>query len=172
MGPGSITRNSLRPYVHEREQPAIIIDTREQDPWPFAGLPQRIATLATGDYSLAGFESRVAVERKSKEDAYGCVGAGRRRFTDCLGRLAQLDRAAVVIECSLAAFSIPPARTRIDARMAVGSYISWSCTYRIPVFWCENRDYAERVALRFLMAFVKHQGLIASTLRTSKDIRS
>jgi hypothetical protein len=40
--------------------------------------------------------------------------------------------------------------------MAVGSYISWACLYRIPVFWCDSRDYAERVCLRYLMAYLKH----------------
>ncbi len=40
--------------------------------------------------------------------------------------------------------------------MAVGSYISWSCKYRIPVFWCHNKLYAERITVRFLMAYLKH----------------
>ena len=137
--------------------PAIIIDTREQSPFTFAGYETKVATLRTGDYSLEGFEDRVAVERKSKEDAYGCVGSGRRRFVECLERLAALDRAAIVIERSIENFDKePPARTRIDSRMAVGSYISWSCKYRIPVFWCNNKAYAERVTVRFLAAYVKH----------------
>ena len=137
--------------------PPIIIDTREQSPFTFAGYETKVATLRTGDYSLEGFEDRVAVERKSKEDAYGCVGSGRRRFVECLERLAALDRAAIVIERSIENFDKePPARTRIDSRMAVGSYISWSCKYRIPVFWCNNKAYAERVTVRFLAAYVKH----------------
>src|SRR3972149_11563687 len=137
---------------------AIVIDTRERLPFSFEGIPTVSGTLATGDYSLTGLESLVAVERKSYEDAWGCVGAGRRRFTDCLKRLGELDRAAIVIECSLGAFAIPPRRTRLDARMAVGSYISWSCQYRIPVFWCDSRAFAERVTLRFLLAYLKHCG--------------
>ena len=140
-----------------KELPTIIIDTREQSPFTFADYETKIATLKTGDYSLEGFEDRVAVERKSKEDAYGCVGSGRRRFVECLERLAALDRAAIVIERGIENFSTePPARTRIDARMAVGSYISWSCKYRIPVFWCNNKAYAERITVRFLAAYIKH----------------
>jgi len=137
--------------------PTIIIDTREQDPFPLIGYETRIATLRTGDYSLEGFEDKVAVERKSKSDAYGCVGGGRKRFVACLERLAELDRAAIVIERSIEDFDRnPPERTRIDSRMAVGSYISWSCKYRIPVFWCNNRAYAERITVRFLAAYIKH----------------
>lgn len=137
--------------------PPIIIDTREQAPFTFEGYETKIATLKTGDYSLEGFEDKVAVERKSKSDAYGCVGGGRKRFVDCLERLAAMDRAAIVIERSIEDFDQnPPERTRIDSRMAVGSYISWACKYRIPVFWCNNRLYAERITVRFLAAYIKH----------------
>lgn len=143
------------------ELPRIVIDRREQLEFPFVGYQTVPGTLSAGDYSLEGYESRVAVERKNPSDAYACVGAERKRFTRCLERLAGLDRAAIVIECSLSAFAIPPPRTRIDSRMAVGSYISWSCQYRIPVFFCETRAYAERVTVRFLAAYVKYRGAIA-----------
>jgi ERCC4-type nuclease len=137
--------------------PTILIDTREQVPFALSGYTTRTVTLRTGDYSIDGYEDKVAVERKSKEDAYGCVGTGRKRFTDCLERLAALDRAAIVIERSIEDFDqSPPARTKIDSRMAIGSYISWSCKYRIPVFWCHNKLYAERITVRFLMAYLKH----------------
>ena len=138
--------------------PCLLIDTREQTPFLFDGYETRVATLKTGDYSLEGFDDRVAVERKSKEDAYGCVGSGRKRFVACLERLAELDRAAIVIERSLVDFATPPPRTRVDQRMAIGSYISWSCKYRIPVFWCDSRLHAERVTVRFLAAYVKYRG--------------
>jgi len=138
------------------EQPAICIDTREQLPFEFAGLPTIRKKLDTGDYSLIGIEDKCVVERKSKVDAWSVVGQGRKRFVACLERLAVMDRPAIVIECSLAQFAVPPARTRLDARMGVGSYISWSCQYRIPVFWCGSREFAERVTIRWLMAYMKH----------------
>ena len=50
----------------------IIIDTREQAPFTFRhermGATTEPGTLAVGDYSLAGLEDRVAVERKSLPD--------------------------------------------------------------------------------------------------------
>lgn len=73
-------------------------------------------------------------------------------------RLALLDRAAVVIETDLKDFAKPPPRTKVTPAMAVGSYVSWACKYRIPVFFCDNRDYAERVVVRFLAAYLKHFG--------------
>ena len=133
------------------------MDTREQLRFPLVGYEIVEKKLDAGDYSLENFEDKVAVERKSKEDAYGCVGSGRRRFEECLERLAALERSAIVIERSIENFDgEPPPRTRVDSRMAVGSYISWSCKYRIPVFWCHNKLYAERITVRFLFAYLKH----------------
>ena len=147
--------------AHPSELPRIVIDTREQAPYRFAEYETIRKGIKSGDYSLEGYENHVAVERKSHADAYGCVGASRKRFEECLGRLSLLDRACVVIECGLSEFAVPPSRTRVDARMAVGSYISWSVKYRIPVYWCDTREYAERVTVRFLAGWMKHRsGLI------------
>ena len=50
----------------------IIIDSREQRPFDFLSqngdIETERGTLDTGDYSVAGLESRVAVERKSLAD--------------------------------------------------------------------------------------------------------
>jgi len=100
----------------------------------------------------------VAVERKSKEDAWGCVGAGRKRFEACMGRLGAMESALVVIECGLPEFQVRPPHVKfVTAGTAVGSYISWMCQYRVPVVWCGGREYAERVTVRFLGAFLKHR---------------
>ena len=141
--------------------PRIVVDTREQTPFPLVDYETVVKGLKSGDYSLEGYEDYVAVERKSHSDAYGCVGASRTRFEVCLERLSALDRACIVIECGLSDFAVPPRRTKVDARMAVGSYISWSVKYRIPVYWCDSREYAERVTVRFLAGWMKHRsGLI------------
>ena len=137
--------------------PVILIDSRERLPYVFGGLRTERRKLDAGDYSLVGYENRTAVERKSQTDAYGVVGKGRARFERCLARLERLERPAIVIECTLAEFAVPPPQVeRITGAMAVGSFISWSCQYRIPVFWCGSRAAAERVTLRWLVAYLKH----------------
>lgn len=137
--------------------PRIAIDTRENLRYMFDGYESFRTTLATGDYSLEGFEDRLAVERKNHSDAWGCLTDGRKRFERCLERLALLDRAAIVIEASMAEFVVPPPQIkRVNAATAMGSYISWSTKYRIPVFFAENRQWAERVVLRILAAYYKH----------------
>lgn len=137
--------------------PTIICDTREQIPYLFDGYSWRRATLKTGDYSLEGFEDRLAVERKNKLDAWAMLSNERKRFERCLERLALLDRAAIIVECSMLEFCQPPPNVfRVNAATAMGSYISWSIKYRIPVFFAENRQWGERTTLRVLAAFYKH----------------
>lgn len=135
----------------------IAVDTREQRPLDFPGFAVMRKTIPTGDYSMQGFEHRIAIERKSKTDAWGCVADGRARFERCMARLAQLEFAAVVIECSLSEFQIPPSRVeRVNAGTAVGSYLSWMVQHRVPVVWVDNRDFAARVVVRMLASFYKH----------------
>jgi ERCC4-type nuclease len=123
----------------------------------FDGYESYRTTLATGDYSLEGFTDVLAVERKNHADAWAMLTAERKRFERCLERMALLDRAAIVIECSMAEFCIPPPQVkRVNAATAMGSYISWSTKYRIPIYWAENRQWAERVVLRILAAYYKH----------------
>lgn len=137
--------------------PRIAVDTREQLRYMFDGYESFRTTLRTGDYSLEGYETVLAVERKNKLDAWGCLTDGRKRFERCLERLSLLDRAAIVIETSMAEFCEPPPNVfRVNAATAMGSYISWSTKWRIPVFFAENRQWAERTTLRILAAYYKH----------------
>ena len=147
--------------TQKKEPPfCLVIDTREQDGYDFTGLASVRAGIPTGDYSLVGYEHRVAVERKNKSDAWQCVAGERPRFERCLERLANLERAAIVIEADLRDFCDRPSYIqRVTPATAVGSYVSWSCKYRIPVFWCDTKAYAERITLRFLVAFLKHVAL-------------
>lgn len=139
------------------DQPIIVVDSREQRPFPLDGYMTQRGTLATGDYSLAGHEHHIAVERKSHSDIWACCAGERARFERCLARLAALDRAAVVIECSLTDLAVrPPQVQRVTPATVVGSCISWSVQYRLPFFWCDTRRYAERVTVRFLLSYLKH----------------
>lgn len=141
----------------------VLVDSREQTPWPMEGIAQVRRKLATGDYSVevAGIDwsNRIALERKSKNDQWQCVAGERARFIRCLERLAKLEFAAVIIECSLVDFALQPAQVqRVTPATAVGSCLSWMVQYGVPFIWAGPRDHAERVALRLLASFVKHKG--------------
>ena len=87
---------------NQRDCPPVVVDDRERLPYEFPSwVPGR---LQTGDYSLAGFETQVAVERKSKEDAYRSLGTDRGRFYAEFERLSKFRYPALVIESSLPDF--------------------------------------------------------------------
>lgn len=136
----------------------IAIDTREQRPLEFDGMETQVTTLKAGDYSIVGYESEVACERKSYNDLWGSMSNGRHRFERCVQRLSQLNRAAIVVECSMAEACVQPAQIqRTNTASVIGGLISWSCRYNIPVFFCEDRAYAARVVFRFLASYLKHR---------------
>lgn len=140
----------LAPFV-------IAVDQREQCPFPLVGFATMRKFLRTGDYSIIGLEDKVAVERKSYTDAWGSMSTGRARFERCVKRLAELDRAAIVIECTMVQLAQPPPYIqRVTGASVVGGLISWSCQYRIPVFFSDDRLHAERVTVRFLASYWKH----------------
>ncbi len=86
---------------------AIVVDSREQLPFSFKGhtcyegTTVTTGTLNTGDYSLEGLTSFVAVERKSLPDLVMCLGKERERFVRELERGRALDAFAVICEGDL-----------------------------------------------------------------------
>ena len=133
----------------------VAIDTREQKPYCFPR--SEVKTLASGDYSIVGLEDRVAVERKTKPDAYSSLGQGRARFERELQRLARFDYAAVVIETSLPDFLRAPAFSRMNPRAAARSLIAWSVKYRVCVFFAGDRRHGNALTRQLLEKFWRYQ---------------
>ena len=133
----------------------VVVDTREQKPYRY-GRSLR-GTLPAGDYSIRGLESRVAVERKEKADAYGSLGRGRARFEREVARLSAYDYAAVVIEADLADFLEAPAFSGMRPRAAVNTLVSWSVKYGVHVFFAGSRPLARALTYRILEKFWKHR---------------
>ena len=134
----------------------IAIDTREQQPYAFAGAVTK--TLPTGDYSIVGLEDRVTIERKSKADAYGSLGHGRARFRREVERLARLDYAAIVIEDTVQGFLHRPAHSKMNPRAAIASLLAWSVRYRVPVFFAGDRDHARALTQKLLQVYWRYWG--------------
>lgn len=79
--------------------PTIIIDTREQQPYPFdaARCAMVTRTLKTGDYSVDGLEDLVSIERKNRDDFVRSVTGERDRFFRCATRLSAIRKLRCVI---------------------------------------------------------------------------
>ncbi len=131
--------------MKKTEEFTILIDKREKLPYSFQGYPveTKQAHLKTGDYSMEGYENKITVERKSKEDLYGSLGKNRDRFKKEFERLSKFEYAALVIESSLSGLLIPPPRSQLKPRAVIQSLISWSIRYRVYIFFSDNRPYSE-----------------------------
>jgi ERCC4-type nuclease len=138
----------------------VIVDTREQTPFSFhherfAGTVVEVGTLDTGDYSLAGLTSRVAVERKSLPDLVGCLSGGRARFERELQRAVALDAFAVVIEAVWADLAGGKYRSQMNPHSACQSVASFMARYRVPFVFCGSRSGAEYVCWSFLRQYLE-----------------
>lgn len=150
----------------------VAIDTREQRGFSFAGLiadaadgggpfrvPTQRVTLKSGDYSLVGFEGRIAIERKSLADLYSTLGQGRDRFERELARLNELEVAAVVVEAGWdEVLTAPPFRSELPPKVVHRSVIAWQQRFR-NVHWnfmCDRR-LTEITTFRILERYWREQ---------------
>ncbi|MGL4595281.1 MAG: ERCC4 domain-containing protein [Thermoguttaceae bacterium] len=161
------TNINMKPLYHtpsagqsSRRPLAIIRDTREQLPFLFYGYNAdvRIGTLQSGDYSIACYENRVAVERKSLADLFHSLTNERERFEREIERLECYEFSAVVIEANWSVISDPVRfdpcwRSRANPKAVEATILSWSVKHRTRWFPCENRQHAERVTFDLLRFF-------------------
>ncbi len=135
----------------------IIRDSREQAPLTFTGYPVEVAVgaLEAGDYSLAGFERRVTVERKELGDLVGCLSGERARFEKELARLRGYDAAAVVVESPAGDLRAGRYRGKLDAVAAWQSVLAFSMRYRMPFIFCADRADAEAVTFDLLRHYAR-----------------
>jgi ERCC4-type nuclease len=134
------------------------VDTREQAPYDFDkyGTTVEVAPLAVGDYSLPGFQDRVAIERKALDDLIGCLmGGNRERFGRELSKGRHYDFFAVVVEASLEDVRLARYRSEMKPHSALQSIISFMVRYRVPFIWCGNRAGAEYVTYSLLSKFLR-----------------
>ncbi len=132
----------------------IVIDSREQEPYSFHS-PLVAAVrraLPAGDYSLEGFENEVAVERKSLDDFVGTVVHARSRFQRELQKMASYRAACVVVEGGVTDVLQQRYRGAAHPNAILGSALSIILDYRIPVFFCGNRQAACQFTQSYLLA--------------------
>lgn len=80
--------------------PSILIDTREKQPYQFpAGQPTSIKTLKTGDYTLAGFEDVIAVEKKRNVTEFA-QSVAQKRFWRELDRMQAFPHKFLLLDFS------------------------------------------------------------------------
>ena len=79
----------------------LIQDSHEQNGYgPLFQTPHVVGTLTYGDYSVAGLEHLISIERKSFQDLLNSVTNGRDRFETELKRARSLHRFFILVECT------------------------------------------------------------------------
>ncbi len=102
-----------------------IIDTREQTPLELSPLKVIRGTLPTGDYSLAGLEHLVTIERKSLNDLLGCVGSDRERFDREIQRMLAYPVRVLLVEASWSEIEMGRWSNRVTSQAVIGSLLGW-----------------------------------------------
>jgi DNA excision repair protein ERCC-4 len=153
------------------DKPTIIVDTREQEAYSFSA--QRFVTerraLPAGDYSLAGLEREVTIERKSFDDFIHTVIRDRDRFKNELKLLQNYPCACVVVEADLADVFTGDYRSGAHPNSVFGATMSIIVDYGVPVYFCSNRQIACRFVMEFLLRY--HQrGIDSCNARSQTHI--
>ncbi len=135
----------------------IIADTREQLPYDFDN--RWVATvrraLPTGDYSVEGFESSIAVERKSIEDYVRSVVQDKDRFKRELARLAEYSLACVVVEAGLPDVLLARYPSGAHPHSVFGATVSICVDHGVPVYFCGDRQTARKFTQEYLLRGAK-----------------
>lgn len=140
----------------ETQSAVIVIDTREQQPYRFLCESVRSA-LKTGDYSLIGLETTIAIERKSPNDFIGCITASRERFENELSRADSLERFWVVIESTLTSIEKGLYRSRVNPESVLGTLAAWSNRHKVSFVFADNRQTGQKMTERLLKhAWLEH----------------
>ena len=132
----------------------ILIDTREQKPYSFE-TEAVTGTLATGDYSIAGLQDHIAIERKTIDDLIGCLSKGRDRFERELFRGKSLDYFALVVEADLSDIAKGAYRSKMLPRAVLQSLMAFSIRYKMPIWFVGNRQYGQRITESLLTKYVR-----------------
>jgi hypothetical protein len=157
------------------------VDEKEQHPFTFPDLQtgasqgyrkivaktlRKSIGTSKGDYSMAGFEGQIHIERKSMEDAHGTIlgwGERRERFEATLSYLNQIEFGAVIVECTLGVLlANAPERgkkTKVENRRSLNAtYLSWQMKYSsVPWIFCDTRGLAETETYRLFEKFYAYK---------------
>ena len=138
------------------QAPVIIIDSREQTPLQFTRLEARVATLPSGDYSIAGLEELFAVERKSIPDLVTCcTGQNRQRFERELHRLRGFRFKRLLVVGSEAEILQARYHSDIAPKAVLATLSAFEIRYDLPVVFSTTPQNAAIQIERWIFYFTR-----------------
>jgi DNA excision repair protein ERCC-4 len=136
--------------------PQIVVDSREQTPLRFTRLPSVEGTLRTGDYSLTGFESHFAIERKSLEDLVGSLSRERERFMHEIDRLRGYDFCRLLVIGGESDVHVRAYRSRMDPKAVIASLAAIEAR-GVPLVWARTPAMAAEMVERWAVYFFRER---------------
>ena len=137
----------------------IVVDSREKDEYTFGDIVTIKQKLDAGDYSVAGLEDRIAIERKNIDDFVGTVIYHQHRFHEELVLLSHMDFSAIIVEASLKDILDHRYKSGVLPISVIGATVAIMVEYRIPIIFCGNRQLACHMTQSILQRYAsKHEG--------------
>ena len=142
--------NGKLPAELRPENVVAVIDTAEGIPLDLSPMQTIVRHLYTGDYSLAGWEEEISIERKSLVDLVACVtGDDRKRFDKEILRLRGYPVKALIVEASWGQIRRGGWRSKVTPAAVGGSLRGWEAK-GIPLIMAGTHEVASRYAYRML----------------------
>jgi ERCC4-type nuclease len=136
----------------------IVVDTREKDEYTFGDIATIRWKLDAGDYSVAGLEDRIAIERKNPDDFVQTVIRQKKRFHQELCALAGMEFSAIVVEASWQDILDHKYKGAVNPLSVIESAVAIMLAYRVPVVMAGNRQMACHLTKSLLTKFEKRRG--------------
>jgi len=137
----------------------ILIDTREQKAWEFPRHSTANIKLDTGDYSLAGFQDKLCIERK-KSVSEIASNITEKRFVNELERMAEFKYRFMIFEFSLTDVLIYPEGSeipqhkrkyiRISPNFILKKLSEYMVNYNINIIFGDTPKNAEKAAMAIM----------------------
>lgn len=147
-----------------KEKIPIVIDYREKKPYSFDynvfDYQDAKRLLSTGDYSIKGFETNVAIERKSVNDFVQTISntARRKRFFEEIDRLASMEMHAIVVEGTVEDIVCEATLLRcMSAESMTGFVVHLSTRKDLNFILAGSRPWANTIAEKVLIKFWKNK---------------
>ena len=136
-------------------KPAIVVDTREQNPFSFerfrgwfSGIEKR--PLELGDYSIAGLEDTCVVERKDLNDLVRSFHVERPVFIKRLRRMSAYPDRLLVIVAALSQVKSRYEHSPANPNQITQSLIATLAGLRVPFLCVETHELGEEIVASYL----------------------
>jgi len=129
--------STSNPVASDLAEFTPLIDSREKHPYNLPGARRK--ALKTGDYSIEGFEDRIAIERKSWEDLYSCLTSRLARFRRQLKRLAEMEYSCLIVDSSVTAILFGHPFHSISGPQALERLLRLTVALKIPVYFSDHK---------------------------------